>query len=249
MSQPPYPPPGGNDPAGEQPERPGWATSSGADEPTQQFGPPVGRPGEWQREQTRQFGQPPYGQPPYGPPGQYGQPPYGPPPYGQPGYWQFPYGPPGQYGQPGRPGGQPPRKITRTVVALIVAGVVVIAAVGVALWLVLGRKPVSTPFGDSTTGGSSSEETSSSNSRPTPGGSAQPPDNIPAATQRPDNLGDDVTLNRFAQDCYDGKMQSCDDLYLQSPQGSPYQSYGATCAGRQDILAADTVFCTDAFPG
>src|SRR4051812_36883224 len=155
MSQPPYSPPGGNDPAGEQPERPGWATSGGADEPTQQFGPSVGRPGEWQREQTRQFGQPPYGQPPYGPPGQYGQPPYGPPPYGQPPYGppgqygQPPYGPPpygpppygqpGQYGQPGRPGGQPPRKNNRTVLALIVAGVVVIAAVGVALFLVLGR--------------------------------------------------------------------------------------------------------------
>jgi len=60
MSQPPpYPPPGGNDPEGEQPGHQGWNSPPGADEPTEQFDPPGGV----QREPTQQFGQPPYGQP------------------------------------------------------------------------------------------------------------------------------------------------------------------------------------------
>ena len=98
MSQPPYPPPGGNEPGGDQPGSSGWNPPGGADDPTRPFDSPAAG---GQRDQTQQFGQPPYGQPPYGQP-QYGQqpgqPPYGQPPYGQSQYGQQPGQPP--YGQP-----------------------------------------------------------------------------------------------------------------------------------------------------
>src|SRR5215218_3602505 len=132
-------PPGGpqRDPTRRLPQ-PGQYTSPG------QYGPPAQYP------QPGQYGQPP-GQ--YAPPGQYGQPgPYG--QYPPPGR----YGPPAQYPTPGRypapdlsaqpvhwqPWGAPgataaPRKGNRsTVVAWVVAGIVALAAVGVALVLFLG---------------------------------------------------------------------------------------------------------------
>jgi hypothetical protein len=110
MSQPPYPPPGGNDSGSDQPDPWRQSSAGGADDPTRRLGPPAG---EGQRDQTRQFDQPgQYGQPDYGQP-QYGQPPYGQPQYGQPPYGQEPGQPP--HGQPpyvqpqyGQPPGQPP---------------------------------------------------------------------------------------------------------------------------------------------
>ncbi len=64
----------------------------------------------------------------------------------------------------------------------------------------------------------------------------------------PDGLGDDPVLDQYAQSCYDGDMQACDDLYDQSAQDSIYEVYGGTCAGRQPIGNSDSVYCTDAFP-
>lgn len=90
MSQPPYPPEGGNDSRGDQSGRPGQNPAGGSDEPTTQFGAPSGPLGEGQRDQTQQFVQPGYGQQPGQPYGQPGQPPYG--QQGQPGYGQLPYG-------------------------------------------------------------------------------------------------------------------------------------------------------------
>ena len=43
-------------------------------------------------------------------------------------------------------------------------------------------------------------------------------------------------------------MEACDDLYAQSESDSLYELYGGTCAGRQDVTDADSVFCTRAFP-
>ena len=53
-------------------------------------------------------------------------------------------------------------------------------------------------------------------------------------------------LNTLAQDCFNGAMQSCDDLFLQSELGSPYHEYGDTCAGRQ--RPGTYTYCTAAFP-
>jgi hypothetical protein len=56
-------------------------------------------------------------------------------------------------------------------------------------------------------------------------------DNLPAADS-PEGLGDDPALDELAQQCHDGDMQACDDLYLQSDFDSEYEDYGNTCGGR-----------------
>ncbi len=69
---------------------------------------------------------------------------------------------------------------------------------------------------------------------------------IPPPGQEPVGLGNDPELDRLAQECYDGDMESCDDLYGQSEFGSEYEAYGDTCAGRQET---DTnLLCVVAFP-
>jgi hypothetical protein len=237
MTKPPDPPRGGAEPGGEQPGWRGWDPAHADDEPTQQMGPRGGG----QRDQTQQVPQPPYGQQPgqYGPPGPYGQPPYNPPgQYGQPGqygrpgpYGQQPYGqygPPGQqWAPPGMPGGHRPASNKNTVIALVVAGVVVLAAVGAALWLLFLRST-----GDSTVAPPSTSESPA----------------IPPATVDPEGLGEDPVMNRYARDCYDGDMEACDTLFRVSERDTEYETYGGTCAGRQAIDDARTVYCTDAFP-
>jgi hypothetical protein len=42
-------------------------------------------------------------------------------------------------------------------------------------------------------------------------------------------------------------MQSCDDLYDDSDAGSDYETYGDSCAGRQET--GTFVYCTDKFGG
>lgn len=73
-----------------------------------------------------------------------------------------------------------------------------------------------------------------------------PGTNIPPATQDPSALGTDPTLNELAQRCYNGEMQACDDLFLQSDIGTPYHTYGDTCAGRQP--QGTYTYCHVAFP-
>ena len=251
MVQPPYPPSGGRGPGDDHPGSQSWYPP-GSDEPTQQLDPPAEPQREPTRPlpQPGQYQSPgPWGSPdPYAPSGQYGPPPgqYGPPPgqYGPPpGQYPLPgqYGPPpGQYGPPdalhaqpvfGQPWGpaggpQPPRQRNRnTVIALVVAGVLALAAVGAALFLFLGDEP----------GGTAAEE------RQTSSGS-----DLPAPTSDPDGLGEDPFLDDLAQSCYDGDMRACDRLYDQSDAGSDYETYGDTCAGRQPSGTFD--YCTETFP-
>jgi len=259
MSQPPYPPQGGSGPGGDEPGSRGWPPPpDDANEPTQQFG----APGEPQREQTQQFGPPPYWQPQYGQqPGQprYGQPQYGQQPgqqYGQPPYAQPPYGQP-PYGQPGQPwgagpGGQQPKGTNSTLIALVIAGVVVLAAIGVALFLVFGKDDRMPSAGSATAGATSNASPSPSSPGSSPssaGPSSDGASRIPPATIAPDGLGDDPTLDQYAQSCYDGDMDACDTLYDESEVDSTYESYGGTCAGRQPPGNSDVVYCADAFPG
>jgi hypothetical protein len=258
MSQPPYPPQGRSDPE----ESRGWSPPpENADQPTARFG----APGEPQREQTQPFGQPQFGQPPLGQP-QFGQPQFGqPPPYGQPPYAQQyspspygrpPYGPP-QYGPPasrwGPPGasvGRPPKGSNSTLIALVVAGVVVLAAIGVALFLVLRGNDSATAAGP--TGGVTRSATPSTSgptsSSPSSASSSDGASGIPPAGSLPDGLGDDPVLDQYAQRCYDGDMDACDTLFNDSDVGSDYETYGGTCGGRQPMGNSDVVSCTDAFP-
>jgi hypothetical protein len=42
-------------------------------------------------------------------------------------------------------------------------------------------------------------------------------------------LGDDADLDVLWKECDQGQWLSCDDLYLDSPVGSEYEYFGATC--------------------
>lgn len=219
MSQPPYPPPGGSDAGNDRPAGPPPDPSGGR--PYPEWRPAdVPPPGQ----QAPPYGQPPYGEPPYGQ-APYGQQPYAQPPYAQQPYGQAPWGQPphGQGGASVPPWGQgaaTPGKSNRVAIVLAAVAALVVAGLAVALFVGLGSDD------DGGSGDSS----------------------IPAATSEPEGLGDDPDLDDLAQDCYDGDMASCDELYRESPRSSAYELYGGTCAGRQPNADASQVYCVDAFP-
>lgn len=240
MSQPPHPSPGEPHTGGSGRADDGSRPGSGSD-PTRPL-PEQGRPpyGEQAPYGQPPYGQPPYGQPPYGQQPGYGQAPYGQQPgHGQPPYGQQPWGQPPQgpsawgqvphgQAQPGGPvppwgpgpDGSAPATNTKLVLGLV-AGLLVLV-IGAAVALVVGV---------------------GSDARSGDRGSA-----IPEATSDPDGLGDDAEFDAYAEDCHDGDMAACDDLFLLSPLGSAYELYGGTCAGRQPNSEARRVYCVDAFP-
>lgn len=55
--------------------------------------------------------------------------------------------------------------------------------------------------------------------------------------------GPDPVLNAYAQGCFEGDYQACDDLFYESPPLSDYEEYGGTCAGR--VKQMDVMACTD----
>ncbi len=59
--------------------------------------------------------------------------------------------------------------------------------------------------------------------------------------------GDDPALNALAQDCFDGDMSACDDLFFQAPVDSDYERYGNTCGGRIDEAEVNSRLCTNIF--
>jgi len=134
-------------------------------------------------------------------------------------HWQ-PWGAPGATAAPGRGN-------RSSVVAWVVAGIVALAAVGVAFVVFLGN------VGDRLAAGGG---------QTAPGGSGL----LPAATSEPVGLGDDAVLDELAQSCYDGDMPACDRLYDRSDAGSDYETYGDTCAGRQP--SGTFVYCSETFP-
>lgn len=227
MSQPPYPPPGGSD-TGDGPA--GGPQHDPSPQPYPEWQPdpedvPRAEGGGYQgapQYDQPQYDQPQYGQAPYGQP-PHGQAPYGQPPYGQPQYGQASYGRPGV---PTPPWGQgaPATSGKGNKVAILVAAFAALAIAGLAIALFIGA---GSDDGASGSGGNSS---------------------IPAAGSDPEGLGDDADLDDYAEDCYDGDMGACDDLYEESPRGSAYELYGGTCAGRQPNGDASEVYCLDAFP-
>jgi hypothetical protein len=56
---------------------------------------------------------------------------------------------------------------------------------------------------------------------------------------------DDPTLAGYADDCYQGDMQACDDLFRESDLGSELEDYGDTCGER---LVVNPNYCVDALP-
>lgn len=51
-------------------------------------------------------------------------------------------------------------------------------------------------------------------------------------------FGDDPVLDELYLDCEAGDLAACDELYFQSPLGSAYEEFGATCGGREASAAA-----------
>lgn len=59
----------------------------------------------------------------------------------------------------------------------------------------------------------------------------------------PGDLGPDPVLDAYAQQCFDGDLQSCDDLFHRATPGSGYEGYGTSCGGRVEPGAVWA--CTD----
>jgi len=59
----------------------------------------------------------------------------------------------------------------------------------------------------------------------------QPPEEPPA---EPWGYGDDPYLDSLWDGCTAGDADACDALYVESPVGSSYEEFGATCGGRTD---------------
>lgn len=70
---------------------------------------------------------------------------------------------------------------------------------------------------------------------------------LPAATLVPTGLGSDPTFDRLAQQCSDGTMRACDELYDASAAGSRYEAFADSCAGRQPRNT--NLYCVTAFRG
>src|SRR5690606_8063277 len=45
-------------------------------------------------------------------------------------------------------------------------------------------------------------------------------------------IDDDPMLETYAEDCYDGDMAACDDLYWSTDIGSDLEEYAISCGGR-----------------
>ena len=59
----------------------------------------------------------------------------------------------------------------------------------------------------------------------------------------PGNLGPDPVLDDYADSCFDGDLQACDDLFYGAPPLSDYEEYAATCGGRVKLY--EVMYCVD----
>ncbi|MET1002920.1 MAG: hypothetical protein ABWZ15_14005, partial [Acidimicrobiia bacterium] len=57
-----------------------------------------------------------------------------------------------------------------------------------------------------------------------------------------DSLGDDLYLDGLWRSCEAGDADACDQLYYESPSGSGYEDFGATCGNRTE---GDQESCVD----
>jgi hypothetical protein len=72
---------------------------------------------------------------------------------------------------------------------------------------------------------------------------AEPPDPADISAPVAPAPGPDPVLDAYAQSCFQGDYQACDDLYFESPPLSDYEEYGGSCAGRVKIYSVAS--CTD----
>jgi hypothetical protein len=67
---------------------------------------------------------------------------------------------------------------------------------------------------------------------PSPDPPPEPPPPSSPTASIPFDLGDDAVLDDLTTRCAAGELLACDDLFVQSPSGSNYEQFGATCGGR-----------------
>jgi hypothetical protein len=56
----------------------------------------------------------------------------------------------------------------------------------------------------------------------------------------------DAQFDDLADECFQGDMDACDELYQETPVGSDYEAYGDTCGARIDQSFG--YYCTDLLP-
>jgi hypothetical protein len=155
-------------------------------------------------------------------------PPAAPPPWPQP-HGAGPGWPAPHWGPPPGPWGAPPppprRRWTRKTIALVAGGAVLAAGL-VALVVVAGLS----------IGHDQASALSAAG-----GGFGAAPTTAPPSDFA--GLGNDADLDGLAEECHDGYLMSCDDLFDLSPSGSAYEQYGMTCGGR--VKAFDVAGCTE----
>jgi hypothetical protein len=71
--------------------------------------------------------------------------------------------------------------------------------------------------------------------------SAGPVEQFPPT--EPGDLGPDPVLDDYADSCFGGDLQACDDLYYEAPPLSDYEAYGWSCGGRVKAYSVPT--CTE----
>lgn len=133
--------------------------------------------------------------------------------------------------------------------------------------------PISSAMtGDVTTGESSTEvtaEETTNGSEPPPEVGSEPPPEVgatpspssgstettgqgggsgdPPAASSPEGLGADPALDSLAEQCFEGDMAACDDLFVESPFDSDYEAYGNTCGQRVPEAEVDGRDCVVIF--
>lgn len=65
-------------------------------------------------------------------------------------------------------------------------------------------------------------------------------EDMPAPTPAPQIAGEE--LAELAQQCFEGDLAACDNLYYNTPYGSPEEAYGLSCGGR---LPDNSLDCLD----
>lgn len=70
---------------------------------------------------------------------------------------------------------------------------------------------------------------------PADAGDAQAPGDLTDDPELDDSTPEEIAnFEALADECFEGDLAACDDLFFQTPIGSDFEEYGTTCGGRLD---------------